>query len=291
MRSEQILVVDDEKRIVENISFCLKREGFTATGAYRGDEALKLFKQQKFDLVLLDVSMPGMNGYEVMEHIFGLDEDVLVILITGYASVESAIRALKMGAWDYLKKPFEYADLIKTVKNALSQKKLIDEKKAVSARLEASEKQYEYMVNNSPDLIFTLDENGCFTFVNHQFERVLGFSKQDLMGTSFEDIIHKGDLSKADHLKWFEKYEKRVNDGQDMHFRFKKKIKKTASRYDPYDTFAFMELKASPIHLPASDGRVAFNGVYAVARDVTERVNLEDQLRQAQKMEAIGTLA
>ena len=125
MRTGQILVVDDEKRIVENITLCLKREGFQTTGVHDGNEAIRIFEQQKFDLVLLDVSMPGMNGYEVMEHIFGMDEDALIIVITGYASVESAIRALKIGAWDYLKKPFEYADLIKTVKNALSQKKLI----------------------------------------------------------------------------------------------------------------------------------------------------------------------
>ncbi|MBU2628348.1 MAG: response regulator, partial [Proteobacteria bacterium] len=290
MRPEQILVVDDEKRIVENITLCLKREGFQATGAYDGDEAIRIFEQHKFDLVLLDVSMPGMNGYEVMEHIFGIDENVLIIVITGYASVESAIRALKIGAWDYLKKPFEYADLIKTVKNALSQKKLIADKKAICARLEASERQYEYMVNNSPDLIFTLDEEGCFTFVNHQFEKVLGFSKQDLIGTSFEDIIHKGDFSKAATLTRFEKYERRINDGQDMHFRFKKaKTKKI--QYDPYESFAFMELKATPMHLPASDTKEEFNGVYAVARDVTDRITLEDQLRQAQKMEAIGTLA
>src|SRR3989339_419914 len=148
MRPEQILIVDDEKRIVENISLCLQKEGYKAVGAYNGDEAIKFFEQQRFDLVLLDISMPGMNGYEVMEHIYGLDDEVLIIIITGYASIESAVRALKIGAWDYLKKPFEYADLIKTIQIALSQKKLIAAKKAVSARLEASERQFEYMVNH-----------------------------------------------------------------------------------------------------------------------------------------------
>jgi len=290
MSPKHILVVDDEKRIVENITLCLKREGFQTTGAYDGNEAIRIFEQQKFDLVLLDVSMPGMNGYEVMEHIFAIDEEALIIIITGYASVESAIRALKIGAWDYLKKPFEYAELVKTVKNALSQKKLIADKKAVSARLEASERQYEYMVNNSPDLIFTLDKQGCFTFVNPQFEKVLGFAKKDLIGTGFKDILHKEDLSKASILTRFDKYDKQINDGQDMLFRFKKAGHKT-SQYDPYESFAFMELKTTPMHLPASDNRAEFNGVYAVARDVTERVALEDQLRQAQKMDAIGTLA
>ena len=290
MRSEQILVVDDEQRIVENITLCLEREGFQTMSAHDGNQAVRVFEQQRFDLVLLDVNMPGMDGYEVMEHIFRIDEDVLIIIITGYASVESAIQALKIGAWDYLKKPFEFADLIKTVKNALAQKKLLADKKAICARLEASEKQYEYMVNNSPDLIFTLNTDGCFTFVNHQFERVLGFSKEDLLGTRFTDILHTDDRSSAPTLLKFEEHDRTINDGQEMHLRFKKaKIKR--SPYDPYDSIAFMELKATPMRLPASNNRKAFNGVYAVARDVTDRVTLEDQLRQAQKMEAIGTLA
>ncbi len=290
MRSEQILVVDDERRIVENITLCLKREGFEPTCAYDGVQAIQLFEKQKFDLVLMDVSMPGMNGYEVMEHIFGMDEDVLIILITGYASVESAIRALKMGAWDYLKKPFEYADLIKTVKNAISQRKLIQEKKVVSERLEASERKYEYMVNNSPDLIFTLDRDGCFTFANNQFEKLLGFSPDHLIGTCFENIIHEGDYSKAKTLTQSDGDSQGIQDGRDINFRFKK-AEALHSGYEPYNNFAFMELKASPIYSAENGNREAFNGIYAVARDVTDRVNLEEQLRQAQKMEAIGTLA
>ncbi len=290
MRPEKILVVDDEEKIVENIRLCLKREGFQTTGAHDGNEAVEIFGQQRFDLVLLDVSMPGMSGYEAMERLLGIDEEILIITITGYASVESAIRALKIGAWDYLKKPFEYADLIKTVNNALSQKKLITEKKEMCARLEASERQYEYMVNNSPDLIFTLDQKGCFTFVNRQFERVLGFSRQELIGTGFEQIIHRGDLPKVPFLTRSGTNGSGIKNGQDMHFRFKKARAKH-SRFNPYESFAFMELKATPMHLPKSDDRDEFNGVYGVARDVTERVSLEDQLRQSQKMEAIGTLA
>lgn len=288
MRPEQILIVDDEKRIVENISLCLQKEGYRAIGAFNGDDAIKFFQQNRFDLVLLDISMPGMNGYEVMEHIYGLDDEVLIIIITGYASIESAVRALKIGAWDYLKKPFEYADLIKTVQNALSQKKLIAAKKAVSARLEASERQFEYMVNNSPDLIFILDQKGCFTFVNHQFEKVLGFLKQDLIGQRFETVVHKDDLSKTDALINFDT--PGYHDGKESQFRFLK-MGKMRSKQDFFGSCAYMELKTSPLHLPASDEKEEFRGLYAVARDVTDRVNLENQLRQAQKMEAIGTLA
>ena len=287
MRPEQILIVDDEKRIVDNISLCLQKEGYKAVGAYNGDEAIKFFEKHRFDLVLLDISMPGMNGYDVMEHIYGLDDEVLIIIITGYASIESAVRALKIGAWDYLKKPFEYADLIKTVKNALSQKKLIAAKKAVSARLEASERQFEYIVNNSPDLIFTLDQKGCFTFVNHQFEKVLGFTKQDLIGKSFKTVVHREDLPKVETLI---NLDKSGNDGKDFHFRFLK-VEKKNSKQGFFDSCAYMELKTSPMHLPASDEKVEFKGLYAVARDVTDRIILENQLRQAQKMEAIGTLA
>ncbi len=290
MRPEHLLVVDDEKRIVENIRLCLEREGFLTSGAHDAESAIELFRHHRFDLVLMDVNMPGISGYDAMEHFFGIDKDIGIIIITGYASVESAIRALKLGAWDYLKKPFEYADLIKTVKNALAQRKLISEKQAVCARLEASERRFEYMVNNSPDLIFTLDDQGRFVFVNHQFKKVLGFSEKELIGTRFDRIVHEDDLHQAADLMAFDRSLRRINDGQDIHLRFKKACKRTSAG-DPYGSFAFMELKASPMHLPASDTKDEFNGVYAVARDVTERINLEEQLRQAQKMEAIGTLA
>jgi len=284
MMPEKILVVDDERRIVENIAQCLEREGFQVASAHDGDEAVAAFEQEGYDLVLLDISMPGMNGYEVMAHILGKDPDAMIIIMTGFASVESAVRALKLGAWDYLKKPFEYADLVKTMKNGARQRSLIMDKQAFAERLEASERQYEYMVNNSPDLIFTLDSTGCFSFVNRQFETVLGFATDKLIGRHFSEILHKDDRQRAGGLV----AAVTQNAPFEINVRFKKAVRPDHS-LDPYAASAFMELKASPITGAGDDS--TGQGVYAVARDVTERLKLEAQLRQAQKMEAIGTLA
>ena len=293
MRPEQILVVDDEMRIVESIAQCLIREGFGVCCAYDGLQAITLFNTQKFDLVLMDISMPGMDGFEAMARMFELDPEILVIIMTGFASVASAVSALKQGAWDYLKKPFEFAELIKTVKNGASQRNLIAEKRFYAARLEASEKQYQDMVDNSPDLIFTLDENFCFSFANQQFKILLGYFPQELKGSPFEAILHDDDCHKLSRL-----FQADGPSSQDLspgsnialNLRFKK-ADAGENRYDPYSAFAFMEMKISVLTPPDTGSEQGFKGIYAVARDVTDRIRLEAQLRQAQKMEAIGTLA
>lgn len=117
MRPKQILVVDDEKRIVDSITRCLTREGFSVFCAYDGLQAVTLFNTQKFDLVLMDISMPGMDGYNAMIRMFEMDPEVLVIIMTGFASVASAVSTLKQGAWDYLKKPFDIAKLSEKIES------------------------------------------------------------------------------------------------------------------------------------------------------------------------------
>lgn len=293
MRPEQILVVDDEKRIVESISRCLTSEGFRVFYAYDGLQAVTLFNTQKFDLVLMDISMPDMDGYEAMARIFELDPEVLVIIMTEFASVASAVSALKQGAWDYLKKPFEFDELIKTVKNGIAQRHLIAEKKSYAARLEVSEKKYQYMVDNSPDLIFTLDENFCFSFANQQFEILLGYLPLKLKGTPFDAILHEDDRCKLSRLFLADgSLTRDLSHGCSiaLNLRFKK-AHAEENRHDPYSAFAFMEMKASVLTPPDIGSIYDFNGIYALARDVTERIRLETQLRQAQKMEAIGTFA
>lgn len=111
---EKILIVDDEDFIRQNLDRILKEEGYRTAIAKEGKEALDLLKEAPFDLVFLDLKLPDISGIDVLKTIRESDPDLLVIVMTGYASVESAVEALKSGAYDYIKKPFK-ADVIKLI--------------------------------------------------------------------------------------------------------------------------------------------------------------------------------
>jgi two-component system phosphate regulon sensor histidine kinase PhoR len=117
-----ILVVDDEKDIRDGSERILARMGCQVLTATQGDEALKILKKETASIVLLDMKMPGMDGMEVLKRIRKMDETILVIVITGYATVETAIEAMKQGAYDFIPKPFE-PDQLRIVVNCGSPRK------------------------------------------------------------------------------------------------------------------------------------------------------------------------
>jgi len=110
----KILIVDDEDFLRNNLQNILGTAGYEIVAVEAGNSALELIKSSDFDLVLLDLNLPDINGLEVLRQIKKLNEETLVIIMTGYASVESAVEALKLGAYDYIKKPFK-ADAIKLI--------------------------------------------------------------------------------------------------------------------------------------------------------------------------------
>lgn len=111
---EKILIVDDELFICENLERILKEEQYRTFTAQDGPAALSFLREEPMDLVFLDLRLPGISGLEILKSIKEMDPELLVIIMTGYASVESAVEALKMGAYDYIKKPFK-ADVIKLI--------------------------------------------------------------------------------------------------------------------------------------------------------------------------------
>ncbi|NOX17174.1 MAG: sigma-54-dependent Fis family transcriptional regulator [Chlorobi bacterium] len=114
MQKERILVIDDEEFIRSNIKRILSSAGYKVTVLESGTSALDLLKKTEYDLILLDLNLPDIHGLKVLKKIKELNEETLVIIMTGYASVESAVEAIKLGAYDYIKKPFK-ADAIKLI--------------------------------------------------------------------------------------------------------------------------------------------------------------------------------
>jgi len=122
-----IHIIDDEPIIHEILGQLLTPEGYAVELSSTGEEALKKHTENVFDLILLDLLMPGMDGIKVLKELKKIDPQAHIIIITAYASVESAIAAMKMGAYDYIQKPFKHDELLLTIKRAIEHKELQEE--------------------------------------------------------------------------------------------------------------------------------------------------------------------
>ena len=130
-----IHIIDDEPIIHEVLKELLTSEGFEIEISASGEEGLQKHTSQAFDLILLDLLMPGMNGMDVLNELKKIDPYVVVIIITAYASVESAITAMKNGAFDYIQKPFKHDELLLTIQRAQEHKKLQQENLRLKSEL------------------------------------------------------------------------------------------------------------------------------------------------------------
>jgi DNA-binding NtrC family response regulator len=122
-RTEKILIVDDEPVVRDSLGKWFNEEGYTVRAVGSAQEALNAFQPHQWDVALLDIKMPGIDGIELQNRLREADPDLIVIIMTGYASVETAIQALKQGAYDYICKPFEPDELVHTINNALEHRR------------------------------------------------------------------------------------------------------------------------------------------------------------------------
>jgi len=120
----RILVVDDEHAVRDSLFHWFEKDGYEVTAAESATEALSAFQEHAFDVALLDIKMPGMDGMELQEHLHKIDPSLATIMITAFASVETAVRALKQGAFDYVTKPIDPDELSHLVQRALEKRRL-----------------------------------------------------------------------------------------------------------------------------------------------------------------------
>jgi signal transduction histidine kinase len=127
----RVLIIDDEEVIRDSCTQTLMKEGYVVNSAENGDLGLKLFKEFQPDLVLLDLKMPGKSGLEVLEEIESIDPNIVRIVITGFATVSSAVDAMKRGAYDFIPKPFTPDEIRLIVARGLERRRLFLEREAL----------------------------------------------------------------------------------------------------------------------------------------------------------------
>ncbi len=136
----RILVVDDEDLVREILSQLLGDAGYLATAVRTAEEGLAELDQQPCDLLILDLMLPDMGGLEMLRMIKGRDPEQMVLMITAFGSIETAVQAMKEGAFDYLTKPFRHEEVLITVRNALNQRSLLTENRALKRALSRGER-------------------------------------------------------------------------------------------------------------------------------------------------------
>src|SRR3954471_9117351 len=141
MSTPTLLLVDDEASNVESLQRIFEREGMNILTAVDGREALDALRKQRIDVVLTDLMMPGMTGVDILKAVRSIAPETEVILMTAYGTVETAVEAMKEGAYDFITKPLKRAHMLRVVGKAMERQTLVAENRALRSQLAAAQRR------------------------------------------------------------------------------------------------------------------------------------------------------
>jgi len=272
----RLLLIDDEPRQLDSVRELLNGRGYQLTTASNGREAIEHLSRLQFDLVLLDLRLPDMSGHQIMEFIRERETGAYVIVLSGDTAIEAAIGALERGAYGYLRKPYEPEELLNLVGNALQRRHLETQNRQMTTRIERSERLYRYLIDNSPDIIYTLSLDGCFSFVNKRVATLLGIERNELIGKHYSVLVHKDDLAHAANI--FNERRSGIRASRNIELRLKCFNHIKEERHFE-NTLITIVLNSTGMY--AQDigySKHEFLGTYGVARDITDRKRAEEQI-------------
>lgn len=272
-KQRHILVVDDERLWLRSLDALLRQAGYAVSTALGGREAIRRLQSEDFDLVLLDLNMPQVNGLDVLAYLRDRGLDCCAVVISGENGFEWVSQAFRLGAYDYLEKPFEVELLLSRLARALEKRELERGYKLLRRQLERSERLHRFMIDSSPDLIFIVDREGCFAFVNDRAQDLLGYSKEELLGLHYSKVVAPGSRDKAAHCFTERGGEDRPCKDVEIWLLCKPD---GARKYADEDRIAIELNSAGVYEIPedseADGGDDTFSGTYVVGRDITEKL-------------------
>jgi diguanylate cyclase len=275
MSQSNILLVDDEVFLLQSCKALLEAADFCVTTCQSGAEALALLAQspQQWDLLLLDLHMPDKDGLAVMTELQHLGIDIGIVVLSGETSFEWVSKAFQLGAHDYIRKPYEFSLLNNTIRNAIHKRNMERDYALLRKQLERSERLHRFMIESSPDIIFIVDKQGNFRFVNDRAEDLLGYKKDELLGEHFSVVVDPNSMAKAENC--FSERRTTIRAARDEEIWL---LCKPGSRPKADRTRIAIELNALGVYEHETidaNGEVQqkdFSGTYVVARDITERM-------------------
>ena len=273
-RVVRFLLVDDEPRMLTSLCELLRDRDYELVTASSGREALEHISSTEFDLVLLDLRLPDFGGLEIMDRLRQQNSGARIIVISGETGIDSAIASLKHGAHDYLRKPYRHDELLRAVDNLLKQRELEAAHRRVAWQLECSENLYRYLIDSSPDIVYTLNEEGRFSFINDRVRQLLGFTSDELIGKHYTTVVHDDDLERA----YYVFNERRVGERatRNVELRLKSLVHGGSDR--TFDN-TLMTMSFNSLGMYAVDAgfrKQEFYGTYGVARDITDKKRAEE---------------
>ncbi|SFR75322.1 PAS domain S-box-containing protein/diguanylate cyclase (GGDEF) domain-containing protein [Marinobacter daqiaonensis] len=270
---QRILVADDNPRLLESLSALLRQQGYETSTAADGNEACRLLREQDFTLAMLDLNMPGRDGFQVMDLASRLQPDCALIVVSGETSFRSVSRALRRGAADYIRKPFDPDEVLATLANVLGKQSLLRAHEDIQRQLQKSESLHRYIVNNSPDIVFMLDGQGRFCFLNSKVTNLLGHDPAELIGQHFRYLLNDEEASRGtEALK-----DPDISADRPVTFEVSLRTKGTLKATRHFEITAFPVDQAAWHESGGPDERYLSRHAhyYGIARDITERKEAE----------------
>lgn len=283
-KPKRILVIDDNQDFADSLVDIFNEKGFVTRPAYNVDTALKLNIDFDPQVALIDIRLGKISGIELIAELTKSNPDLLCIIMTAYASTESAILALQQGAYDYLCKPIDTYDLIATIDRSFEKARLEQERLIAQEALRQSEKKFRSLFDNMMNA-FALHEiilnpegepvDYRLLEINRAFEKITGLKKENILGRKITEVLPH---LTEDINNWIEICGKVALTGESILFDYYvEKLKKWYS----INLYRPEEMQFAAI----------FSDITEMKKSEEEKTKLQAQLFQSQKMETMGTLA